>query len=1730
MERIAEYRILNNIDETNNSIVYRGQKEHEDDTVIIKVLKTEFPSLSEIARFKQEYALIKNLDLEGVVKTFDFIKHNDTFALIMEDFDGIPLQKILRSKKTNISFFLQIATRLANTLGFLHKKDIIHKDIKPQNILINSNDEKVKLADFGISSVLTRENEEIYNPLVIEGTLAYMSPEQTGRMNCDLDYRTDLYSLGITFYEMLTGSVPFQSKDPVEMIHSHIARQPQPPGQLNREVPEAISNIVMKLLSKTADERYQNSFGLLEDLEQCERQLKEKGSIDKFKLATKDVSLKFNIPNLLVGREKEIDILMKSFERVSNGASEILLVSGRPGVGKTALINEIQKPVAGKRGCFISGKYDRFRKDVPYSAISQAFQGLVSRILVESGENIKIWKEKILAAVGSNGKVITDIIPDALHIIGEQPNLPLLGPDESRNRFNLVLRNFINVFAAKEHPLVLFLDDLQWADSASLVLVQNLLNNCSCRYLLMIGTYRESEIDTCHPLINTLDDIRKTGIPINEIELAPLDTQDVIKLISRILNCEEKVALRLAELVRGKTNGNPFFINQFFKKLYDERMLELDSHDGWKWEMEVINKMQVTDNVVDLMADRISKLDKNTRDILMICSCIGSRFDLETLAIITESSIEENLFALASAIQEGLVCLEIKGYVSLQGNEYLFRHDRIQEAAYSLIPAAEKAKMHYTIGMKVLTTIDDDELPEKIFYIIDQLNKGIELVLEDSERIVLAGLNLHAGERAKNSSAYDSAVRYLKTGMEFLPESCWEDHYELAFSIYKERLECEYINRNFTCVEDLFAIIALKAKGNVDKAAVFTLMVTLLTTRGNYKEALRVGYKGMKMLGKSHPRPGSVSKLKVGMELLKLRYLFGKRKIEDLADLPAGTNDELNAYAALANHMGTAAYYTDTKLFALLSINAVSLIIKNGNSEYSPLAFNALATILGPGLGLYQQAYRFGRVALELIGRFASPAYRCKIEFVFCLFILHWKKHAKHCVELFKETYKHGMESGDIIFSGRSINQAYMTRIIIGDNIDEILEEYGKYEDFQKGGGDPLVARRYAETVQMCRCLKGETGTPGNLTYGDFDENEQLDFFRNEGILPGIFYFLLVKIRVLYLFGEYAEAMEYIPEMEQLIKQKVSLGNIQIPEFYFYYSLILSALCTTSGTIAGMSYKTQLRKNLAKMGTWARNCPENYLHKFLLMKAEMARIKGNTNAAYIYNQAIRSAWENGYTQNEGIANELAARFYLENRDRSIAAHHVVEARRCYLKWGATAKVKYLERMHSDLIIEERKQSSKKDPAIDTLSTSTGSARTASGDMDIAAIIKTSQAISEEIDLDKLLIKIMTLSIENAGAEKGFLVLPNGKDKQLYVEAAGQVDEDVVIFQSLPLEECDELSSVIVEYVKKTGENIVINDALLDDKFKDDPYVVKNKPRSILCAAITYKGKVSGIIYLENRLAANVFTPERLEILRIFFTQASISIENTRLLAQREKAAKLETKMKIAANIQSTLLPDNPEIDGFEITAYVNPAEDIGGDYYDIINCEDKDWVIIGDVSGHGVPSGLVMMMVQTSIQTILRKYPDTIPSELLSTVNEAIKYNVQRMNDDKYMTITAFSFNKDGSAVFSGLHQDIFIYRAASGCVEVIESDGIWLSPWELGHIPVDLELKLNPGDALLLYTDGITEAMDRENNEFSEQRLAGLLEKNAGRSTEEIKDVILDELTEYNTRDDVTMVILKKK
>ncbi|MFZ1984201.1 MAG: serine/threonine-protein kinase PknK, partial [Desulfatitalea sp.] len=1328
MIALPGYTEFEPISETLNSMVYRACKTETRESVVIKVLKVENPSPSEVARFKHEYELIRKLDMDGVVRVLDIIAAEGRFALVLEDFSAVSLKEYLQASLP-LDLFLGMAARLADILNQLHARNITHRDIKPGNILYNPETDLLKLTDFGIAAELTGIHEEVYNPQVIQGTLVYMSPEQTGRMNRGVDYRTDLYSLGITFYEMLTGGVPFAGSDPMEIIHSHIARMPLPPEKLNPAIPKVLSEIVMRLLAKNAEERYQSSAGLMTDLWECRQRMTATGQIAPFEIGRRDISPKFNIPQVLVGREEERETLFETFEQASAGEAKVMLVTGEPGIGKSALVNEIHKPMVGKRGYFLSGKYDLLRRNVPYSAIIQAIQGLAHQLLAESAERIATWKQKLLAALGPNGRIITDIMPEVELLIGKQPDIPELVSEEAQNRFKLVLKNFVRVFADPDHPLVLFLDDLQWADPASLELIQTLTMDRDLRFFFLIGAYRDNEVAAHHPLMLAVDAMLAAEVDFTQLELNALDQKSVNRLLANFLRCEAALSEPLAAIVFEKTLGNPFFVNQFLKRLYEGRYLVLDPSVGWQWDIAAIQKMQVTDNVVEFMAEKLRDLPPDPLTMLKIGACIGNRFDAENLAAISDKSIDAVLYTIDALLQEGLVLYK--------NGLYRFQHDRIHEAAYSLLSAEERERLHYRIGHLRLAHTPPDALHAKVFYIVDQLNKARALLQSEAERIRVSELNLMAGVKAKDSTAYGAAVAYLQSGIDLLPEGSWQANYRHTYALYMQQMECQYLARNADEAERLFEILLAYATNKSDQAKAYNTMVILYTNLRSAREAAAIGIKGLNLLGiRVSANTGIASVLR---ELVQVKLRLLRVPVEKVIHQPPMRDEYcINCMELLVN-TGTPAFFINPFLYATLVLKGTNLCLKHGNSPDAAVAFMALATIVQVAQGDYRLGYRIGEMALSLNDHLGNKKMAGMVLHIFAFFIQHWKKHARCDLATFRQVYQLSIESGNYVYMGYSISSVLDVRLMVGDRLEDILEEAERYKELMNRVKDPFIAARIKENVQLARTLMGRTQDRFCLSGPDFDEEAHLATLRRENNTYGLCYTLLYKVKLFYLFGDFAQARRTAAELDKHIN--VHIGSLLISEHYFYYSLVLTALLAEKHTDGKSKIRRIIRRNQRKMAKWAQLCPENFRHKYDLVEAERQAAQGRLlEALRRYHAAIRGAHENGYTNEEALACELTALFYQRYDALEEARTFMQRAHRCYGFWGAAAKQHDIEQRHAALAPDARNYT-----ATDT-GGHHGSTQTTSRQLDLSTVMKVSQAISSEIMLDRLLRKTMHLSL------------------------------------------------------------------------------------------------------------------------------------------------------------------------------------------------------------------------------------------------------------------------------------------------------------------------------------------------------------------------------------------------
>ncbi|MCL1469598.1 trifunctional serine/threonine-protein kinase/ATP-binding protein/sensor histidine kinase [Argonema antarcticum] len=1537
MITLPGYQVLAEVDESVNSIVYRGIRNSDNLPVILKVLKKEYPTLDEIRRYKQEYEIISHLNIDGVVKGYDLQKYENTPVIILEDFGGESLKKLMASVTFTLSESLQIAIKITLCLGQLHQQNIIHKDINPANIVFNLESGIIKLIDFDISTVLTRENSIIKNPNVLEGTLAYISPEQTGRMNRSLDYHTDYYSLGVTFYELFTGQLPCYANDAIELVHCHIAKQPVPPCEVNTEIPKAVSDIVMKLLEKTAEDRYQSAYGLKADLEECLAQLQRNGNISDFQIGRKDISDKFQIPQKIYGRESEIEGLIKTFERVIQGSSEMMLVSGYSGIGKTSLVQEIYKPITKQRGYFIAGKFDQFQRNIPYSAIVSAFSDLVRQLLTESEAQLCGWRDKLKAALGANGQVVIDLIPEVELIVGKQQSAVTLPPTEAQNRLKLVFQNFISVFAKVEHPLVIFLDDLQWADAASLKLIELLMTTATTG-LFVIGAYRDNEVSAVHPLMLTLDEIQKAGAVVNHIFLEALDLANVNLLISDTLHCTPESSLPLAELVLERTKGNPFFTNEFLKSLYAENLIKFDyQQGGWLWSIEGIAARGFTDNVVELLADKIQKLPHTTQQALQLAACVGNQFDLDKLANVYKKSPQETAADLREAVAEGLILpLGNSGNVELvliyresfndslpithyRLPEYKFAHDRIQQAAYSLIPASSKQAVHTQIGQLLLQNTPPSQREQKIFDILNQLNFGIELINVQSERDELAELNLIAGKKAKASAAYQPAFNYLNIGIELLNKekpgfSSWETLYNLTLELYVEAAEAAYLSGNFEEMTRLAEVVLEEAQMLLDKVKIYEVKIQACIAQNKLLEAIKTALQVLKLLGVRLPE--KPKKLNILLALLGTKLALVGKRIDDLIELPIMTDPIKLAAMRILSSIVTATYFAVPELMPLIVFKQVNLSLKHGNASESCHAYGVYGLILCGVVGDIDSGYQFGQLASSLVSRLNAENIKARTFGIVNGSVNHWKEHLNISLKHLLEAYQSGLETGDLEYAAYAVWSYSSFSYFMGKELTIVEREMATYSDTIDKFKQQTALNYYKMYHQVVLNLLGSSNNPSRLAGESYVEETMLPLHQRANDKTAICFLYINKLRLSYLFHEYAEAVENSAIVEKHLDAVAGLP--EVPLFHFYDSLARLAVFHNFEKPEQKRILSKVTANQKKMKKWAHHCTMNYLHKFYLVEAERYRVIGeDANARDLYDRAISLAKENEFINEEALANELAAKFYLFRNKIKLAQFYMQEARYCYLRWGAIAKVKDLDARYSQLL-HKKSEIATTETIAKTTNFSTTTGNSSSSALDFSTVMKASQSIASEIVLDKLLASLMKILIENAGATNGFLILP--KDGNLLIEASSTVDsKEVAVLQSLPIDAGDNLPITVINYVERTRSDVVLSDAACEGVFTTDPYILSNKLKSVLCTTIVNQGNLIAILYLENNLTDGAFTPDRLEVLRMLSSQAAISLENALLYANleqkvQERTRELKTKEASLAEAQKLAQLGSWELD------------------------------------------------------------------------------------------------------------------------------------------------------------------------------------------------------------------------
>jgi PAS domain S-box-containing protein len=1463
--------------EDSEFVISRGRRDGDGLPVLLLMTSPEAPNPASPTLLRQACALREELDSAWAARPLELVEFRGQTALLIEDPGGEFLDGLI-GEPLAAPEFLRLAIGIVMAVGRLHARGLIHQDIKPANLLVNAATGQAWLTGFGLTSRLPRYRQSPEPREVIAGTLAYMAPEQTGRMNRSVDSRSDLYSLGVTLYEMLVGALPFTASDPMEWVHCHIARPPAAPKARVSEISEQLSAIVMKLLAKAPEERYQTAAGVEADLRRCLAVWETDGRIEPFPLGAHDLSDQLLIPERLYGRENEIDRLLAAFERVViDGRTEFVLVSGYSGVGKSSVVNELHKAVAPARGLFASGKFDQFKRDIPYATLAQAFRSLVRQILIQSDAEVLLWRSALVEALGPSGQLIVGLIPEIELIIGEQPPVTHLPPQDAQNRFQMVFRRFLGVFCGPERPLALFLDDLQWLDPATLDLLEHLLTHSDVRHLLLVGAYRENEVGPAHPLLQMLKAVRKTDARVQEIVLSPLGLDDIGRLVADALHCQPERARPLAQLVQEKTGGNPFFAVQFLTALAEEKLLEFDRETAaWSWNFAAINAKRYTDNGVELMAGKLDRLPAGTQEALKQLACVGNVAQIGILTLVHGESEATFHAALGAAVRAGLVFT--------QGNTCTFLHDRIREAAYALIPECERAAVHLRIGRMLASQTPATDLEEKIFEIVNQLNRGATLITGPQERAHVAELNLIAGKRAKISTAYASALTYLAAGLALMEEESWQQRYALRFELEFQQAECEFLTGDFAAAEEKLSTLSSRARGLVDRAAVTRLQTELYTTLDQSDLAVEAGLDYLRSVGiEWSPHP---TKDEVRLEYEQIWHQLGSRPIEALVDLPPMTDPACRAILDVLAVLEEPAHFIDENLRYLVLARMVNLSLEHGNSDGSCVAYVNLGWLVGPRFGDQQAAFRFGKLGLDLVEKRGLERFRARVSQCFGYFVSPWSKHVRTGLGLLRRSFTAAQEAGDLKYAVYSRDRLITFLLAAGDPLGDVQREAEDGFEFVRKAKFGYIGDILAGHLRLIRLLRGLTPSFYSFNDPEFDEDRfEQHLEADPRLVFATCWYWVRKLQACVIAQNYVTALAAAAKAAPFLQTRSS--GFESAEYLFYDALARSGKYESASSGERLEFRVLLADAHRKISLWAENCPENFGNRAALVGAEIARIEGRElDAQRLYEQAIRSARENGFAHNEGIANELAAKFYLARGYETSGHAHLRNARSCFFRWGALGKVRQLDQGNPHLH-EERMPAS-----------STATVGTPVEQLDLGTVIKASHAVSGEIVLEKLIETLLMIAVEHAGAERGLLILFRNDEPWIEAQATtarGRVEVTMQRTAAAP----PELPESILHYVIRTRESVVLDDALGRNLYSEDEYLRQKRPRSILCLPIVKQMKLAGVLYLENNMTPRAFSSDRVAVLELLASQAAISLENARLYADLE----LENRERKRAEVE-----------------------------------------------------------------------------------------------------------------------------------------------------------------------------------------------------------------------------------
>lgn len=1717
MPEIPGYIILQPVSRSVDQTFYRATRLEDGQNCLVKVGRE-----GQDSRLRTEYNLLSSLEFASMLQPIALFEQGSRPCMTLAEVDGLPLFHP-DARPKDLLDRVKLMQRIVQAVSDLHGERIQHLGLSPGNIWVSRDHSQVWLSDFSLAGRQARRLAQSTPTRLYQYGLNFIAPEQTGRMNRLVDYRSDWYSVGAIFYELMTGQAPFPFTDQLELMHAILARLPKSPEAINPEIPDCLIKVMRKCLAKDAEQRYQSGFGLSQDLAYCQAAIEKGLDPEGFEPGLKDGVSVFQIPQRLYGRGKEHALLLENLEAVRKGESRVVWISGYSGIGKTQLVRELQATVSQSFGSIISGKYDPFKRNVPFAALIQAINELIHAVVAQPEERIAAWKTRIMEALGENAGVLVSIIPEMSLLIGEQPAAPDLPSLAGENRLYELFQSFLDCLSYREHPLIIFLDDLQWADHATLKLLEMLLDDQSkLTHLLFIGAYRSNEVDSGHPLHLTFSRIAEKNTAVRDLHLAPIALTATNELIKDTFHVDDDDAMPLTRLCHGRTGGNPFFLNQFLTLMVENEVIHFDADESrWNWDLGKVEEFQVTENVVDLLIHKMSKMPKAARELLKRAACIGTRFDDRELAAIHEDK-EALSISLIGAAYEGFIH-QLTPPGGGAGGRRLFRfaHDRFHQAAYKLLSDKEARRLHYQLGTLQLETLSEEEQENRIFDMVEHLQEGRSHIADAAQAAQVSDLSLRAGKRAMASASYDTAARYLVFGIELLGDDPWTTDYDKCLELHVLCVEAFQLSTRYDAMEPYYQAIVEHARDPLDAVKAEGTKILAMIGQKQSMDALLHGVRLINGLGlqiPEQPTPEEMQEAIADLEVFLKRFpLTEWSKLEEMTDRRA------LALVSIVGSLGPNAFQVNFLIFAIMFIRTVIHCIEKGLNEQFGKILAAVGFILCGVANDIQNGFKMGLISLDLVDRFDIKEERGGILTTFYATTNFWQRPYRENIQPLYEAHRHALAHGDFNFGAGVLFEHNLYRYFLAvGTLDDMKER------FQHG---IALSRRlkqdahlaFSETVaQAVVNLMDETDDPADLNGAYYTREKRAEAAKNEQGLEVLFA-SVHQLLLAHLFNDHRRASE---ECDLLTDQ---VGNLMGTLHYFRvpWLVVLTRLADLeAGSSRVEEVVTSLKPMLDILERLADLVPANAAHYLAMARAEIHRARDEPWQAFgEYTRAGELAQVEGLRLEEAIAHELFGQFLIRNNKLEMAQTYLQKAYDFYEKWGALAKTDQMLDRYSDAF------------GIDD--TMARKMARSTGNIDAASLLKATQALSREIVLADLLDTLLGVAIENAGANAGAVLFQKDDVWKVQAGRGRNMTGDDVAFPA-----------TVVNSVVRTAKAVVVGDAATDLVFSDDPYIRKHQPKSVLCTPVMHKGEIVALLYLENRLSFDVFTQERLEMLHLLVAQAAISIENARQYTNLEQIIddrtqelryrknQMESSIQYAERIQSAILPEADALHTPHYKSFVifKPYDIVSGDFFWADSQSKRSIVAVADCTGHGVPGAFMSIIGNTLLNQVIKENGLDDPAAILDQLNLGIRKALRQESTRRAadgMDISLVAINPAARTItFAGAKRTL--YMVSNGNLVAVKGDRQSIG----GHQLKSFEQFTNhtrsyeTNDMIYLVSDGYEDAVNPQRKRFGTRRMKQLLTTVAHLELAQQQEIMEQTLETYRDgallRDDLTVVGLK--